>query len=379
MQIKQTTLKLTPTLIITLLCLSLQIVFAAEDNTSPKNAVLVPKLKIQNKTINFGKVYGSTTVKGEIKFTNEGDAPLKIKKVKPSCGCMAGKLTKKVYQPGESGTIKVSYKVKNRKGPAKGTFTINSNDPKQPNAKVNLKANAVLLIETTPANLTFSNLEVGESTTKKIHVTTKQPLLVEAAVRFQENENLKVEITPKQQNITDKGADFNITVTPSVIGRHTNGIAFKSKEGLENPIEINSSLVAVAEGPVIAKPKYLFFTIVQGEAKDRALHLSSKDPNATLTIEKLDYDKKMLDIVENKTDKKNVANLLVSPKLEALSDTNQLKTRIKIKAKVDAKSTNLSIPVSLYKRASKTKQPPQNTKQASNPAAKPTKPPPDKK
>ena len=171
MQIKQASLKLTTILIITLLCLSLQIIFAAEDNTSAKNIVPVPKLKIQNKTINFGTVHGSTTVKSEIKFSNEGDAPLKIKKVKPSCGCMAGKLAKKIYQPGESGTIKVSYKVKNRKGPATGTFTISSNDPKQPNAKVNLKANAILLIETTPANLTFSNLEVGESATKKIHIT----------------------------------------------------------------------------------------------------------------------------------------------------------------------------------------------------------------
>ncbi|MHC4266227.1 MAG: DUF1573 domain-containing protein [Planctomycetota bacterium] len=361
----------------TLFFLNIQIAFAAEDDTSTKIAGPVPKLQIQNKTIDFGQVYSDTIVTADIKFTNEGDAPLEIKKIKPSCGCMAGKLTQKIYQPGESGTINLSYKTKNKKGPSKGTVIISSNDLKQPNAKVALKADVIQLIQRTPSVLSFRNLDVGQSITKSIHVTTKKPLLIEAAVRLPEDENLKIEITPKQQNVTDKGADFNVTVTPSAIGRYTNGINLTSKKGLENPIVINSSLLAVVQGPVIASPQFIYFSVVKGKAKARTINLSSKDPNVPLVIEKINYDKELLDIKVNPAENDHTANLLVSFKPKTPSDIKSKTTNIKIEAKSGTESTTLLIPVKVHKRISRPRQT-SPSKKTSTPISKPENPPPKK-
>ncbi|MHC4758589.1 MAG: DUF1573 domain-containing protein, partial [Planctomycetota bacterium] len=339
-------------LIITLLFVAAQTAFAQDENLDPNNTP-APELKFANKTIDLGKAWGGTKIKANIKFTNEGNAPLEIKKVKPSCGCMASKLEQKIYQPGETGAIDLSYQVKNRTHLAKAYVVITSNDPQHPNTKVNLKANVTQLIETEPRYLTFSNLEVNKSTTKSIHVKTKKPLLVKTDLQFPDIEDCKIEITPKEQTVTNNGADFNITVTPSAIGRFTNGIIIKSEDENKNPIESRTNLTAMATGPVIASPKYLFINVVKGKTRQRKLQLKSKDPNEPLTIEQIDYDKEMINIKVNPTEKTSTIDLLVNPDPNATSKKSQVKSTIKIKAKTGSQTADLSIPISLYYRTAR--------------------------
>lgn len=44
-------------------------------------------------------------------YTNTGTAPLVLNQVRGSCGCTVPSYTKKPLQPGDTGTIKVTYKV----------------------------------------------------------------------------------------------------------------------------------------------------------------------------------------------------------------------------------------------------------------------------
>lgn len=61
----------------------------------------------------------SPTVSCEFTYTNKGNAPLVIHQATASCGCTVPEYTKKAVQPGESGTIKVTY---NGKGKFPGNF-----------------------------------------------------------------------------------------------------------------------------------------------------------------------------------------------------------------------------------------------------------------
>jgi hypothetical protein len=340
-------------LIIPLLCVVLQIAFAQNEMQDPNNPPS-PKIKLQEQTIDFGTVNSGTTVKAEINFTNQGNAPLEIKKLKTSCGCMTGSLVQNIYQPGQTGNIEIAYKTKNRKGPTKGYVIISSNDPQQPNVKVNLKANVIQLIETKPASLIFSDLKPGQRMSKSIQVKTKKPLLIDAAIQSPEQKEIKINITPKQQNVTEKGAEFIVSVTPSVIGRFSNAVIFKAQKDSENPIELNTTLVAIVQGPVIAAPQYLFTSIIEGKVKEKTIRLSSRDPNTPLTIEQLDYDKKLLDIKLNHTENNSIINLLVNIDPNALGDKINMTSKITIKAKANAESTTLLIPVKVYKRIIKT-------------------------
>ena len=42
-------------------------------------------------------------------FRNDGKTPVTISKVTSSCGCTTAELPKKIYQPGEAGTLPVKF------------------------------------------------------------------------------------------------------------------------------------------------------------------------------------------------------------------------------------------------------------------------------
>ena len=73
-------------------------------------AMAQAEIKFENKTYNFGKFASSNPVqKCTFTFTNVGDAPLVINQAVASCGCTVPQYTKTPINPGEKGTIEVTY------------------------------------------------------------------------------------------------------------------------------------------------------------------------------------------------------------------------------------------------------------------------------
>jgi hypothetical protein len=67
-------------------------------------------------------------VKCTFTFTNTGDKPLVINQAVASCGCTVPTYTKTPVQPGESGTINVTYNGTGKfPGHFRKTITIRSN------------------------------------------------------------------------------------------------------------------------------------------------------------------------------------------------------------------------------------------------------------
>jgi hypothetical protein len=347
----------------------------AQEANQDQEKPAAPKIKFSEDTIDFGTTNGGTELKAEIKFTNEGDAPLRIRRVLPSCGCMTGNLKKKVYQPGQSGIIDFTYEVKNKKGPATGQVTITSNDPDKPSVKVKIKVDVIQLIETKPGLITFPKIENKESSTGKIYVTAKKPLLVEASLLNPEQEGIEIEVTPKQQTVTEKGAVFNITLTPSVVGRYTNRVILKAKKDLEKPITIKTSLIANVTDIVAASPKSLVFPVEKGQSITRAIMVrNSDDVNEPISIEHLDYDKEMLEINEEPTENKGIIKLLVSSKPTDLVTGRHQKSNIKIKSKTQGQTVELSVPARFYKKRASRNPAAQQKKTTQRPKPQKTKP-----
>lgn len=78
---------------------------------------------------NFGKFSeNDPIVKCTFTFTNTGDKPLVVNQAVASCGCTVPTYTKKPVQPGETGTINVTYNGKGKfPGHFKKTITIRTN------------------------------------------------------------------------------------------------------------------------------------------------------------------------------------------------------------------------------------------------------------
>lgn len=96
---------------------------------------------------------GSKSYPFAFSFENTGSQPVTIEQVKTSCGCTATQLTKKTYQPGETGVIEGSFSVGNRQGKQHKRVTLHTNDLAQPTITLGLKLDIPSLVTVKPGLL----------------------------------------------------------------------------------------------------------------------------------------------------------------------------------------------------------------------------------
>jgi hypothetical protein len=181
--------------------------------TVPAVQVDFPKMVIDKTEHDFGKIDKSKKVTAHIKFRNEGKAVLEIKDIKTSCGCTSAKPEKRVYQPGESGEIAVTFNPARFQGPITKTVTIFTNDPEKPQSKCKIKANIIVDIMVKPRVLFVQKLKRNEVRTEKITIYTERLDKLEVT-ELKSDRNFatcKIErVDPKKVNIvvTVNGADI---------------------------------------------------------------------------------------------------------------------------------------------------------------------------
>ena len=87
-----------------------------------------PVITFEKTEHDFGKINeGDGRVSVDFVFKNEGMAPLILSNVRASCGCTTPSWTKEPVEPGQSGTITVTYNPNGRPGRFQKTVTITSN------------------------------------------------------------------------------------------------------------------------------------------------------------------------------------------------------------------------------------------------------------
>ncbi len=112
--------------------------FGAQAASSPQ-----PKLRLDKTTHRFGDVAKNTSVSTTFTITNDGKAPLIIRKTKPSCGCTASNPKKSELAPGESTTIDVTFSTGDRAGIQKKSINVIVNDPSSDNNTLFIEANVL--------------------------------------------------------------------------------------------------------------------------------------------------------------------------------------------------------------------------------------------
>jgi hypothetical protein len=85
------------------------------------------EFKFETETHDFGKIKLDQAVSYTFNFINEGDLPLIISKVEPTCGCTVGEYTQTPVKKGEKGFIKVTVKKSGSPLPFNMAVTVTSN------------------------------------------------------------------------------------------------------------------------------------------------------------------------------------------------------------------------------------------------------------
>lgn len=100
-----------------------------------------PKIEFESTVIDYGTIEKGADGIRVFKFTNTGNAPLIVTRVKSTCGCTVPKKPEKPILPGETGEIQVKYDT-NRVMPIRKTITVTSNAD-TPTVALKIKGNVI--------------------------------------------------------------------------------------------------------------------------------------------------------------------------------------------------------------------------------------------
>lgn len=115
------------------------VVITTSGKTINKSVLSGAEFEFNTEIHDFGEVFDGQKVTVTFSFTNIGDQILNLYKVEAGCeSCMEIVYTKETLQPGDGGTIKVTYDTTNRLGEFNKSMQILS-DAKQPNKVIRIK------------------------------------------------------------------------------------------------------------------------------------------------------------------------------------------------------------------------------------------------
>jgi len=140
-----------------------------------------PHLELSSEEWDFGfRWYGQPCIT-EIEIRNTGAAPLKILKVKTSCGCTVAKPAKHELGPGEADKITLSYNTKKKKQDVSQTITLLTNDPERPRVAIAIKGEVKEVYEVRPdSRITFKKIDRDETATESVelHNNMDKPIVL---------------------------------------------------------------------------------------------------------------------------------------------------------------------------------------------------------
>ena len=111
--------------VIALMVMSASIVAAADG----------PKLVVPEKIKNMGRVAQGDVLSVDFELINEGDEPIEVKAVRPTCGCTVADFDREI-PPGGTGYVKAKLETRDFSGPISKSILIMTNDPQDPTVTV---------------------------------------------------------------------------------------------------------------------------------------------------------------------------------------------------------------------------------------------------
>jgi hypothetical protein len=120
-----------------------------------------PRLAFDRLEHDFGIHAQEQEVETQFTAKNEGDAPLKITRVQPDCGCYDAAFSATTIKPGQTSTLAVRFRTLVFSGPVTKRIRVFSNDPAQPEVVVKLRLDIVAGVIVDPGRIYFGDVLAG--------------------------------------------------------------------------------------------------------------------------------------------------------------------------------------------------------------------------
>lgn len=173
---------------------------------STSNAV-GPRVQFAEPIYDFGRVQNGDPVKHSYLFTNNGDQPLEVSNVQPSCGCTtAGDWTRKVM-PGQTGSVAIQFNSSHFSGDVFKTISVTSNDKQHPVTVLQLKGKVWKPLELLPSYAIMNAPPDATSVSTSIRIVnnTEEPLMLSPPECNNKSYSVKL-------NTTKPGKEYQLEV-----------------------------------------------------------------------------------------------------------------------------------------------------------------------
>lgn len=106
-----------------------------------------PRIVLEATTLELGEVPNGVIAEREVRVRNDGDSPLIVESVVTTCGCTTAVLDPTTVAPGGAAALRIAFDSgahgPDLRGPIMRRVILTSNDPVQPEAILELRADIV--------------------------------------------------------------------------------------------------------------------------------------------------------------------------------------------------------------------------------------------
>jgi len=254
-------------------------------------AVDKPIITTEPDKLDFGVMNQQESQDKEIIIRNIGGEVLKIREVKPDCGCTIADVSKKELQPGEATTLKVTFNSKKFEGPQTKYVRIYSNDPDTPLLEYVIQADVHVPIYIKPPKrqLGFGRLRQGETNIQKAWLETHEvPELELKPVRYN-SELFTIEI----KNNTDGALNKAIMVVHSKpdapVGNHREFIRLETNVPEMRTIDFEA-FVDILQDLEVNPPKINFRYAQRDQVMKHKVHVRATGEDIKFKITGAEID-----------------------------------------------------------------------------------------
>jgi len=137
---------------------------------SPATELRGPRISCDEPNFDFGSADSQAVIEHTFVFKNTGDTTLEITQARPACGCTVAELTEKNVPPGGESRLTARLSLQGRTGHQSKAITIHSNDPENPQYRVNMAGMVYQSVRVTPERLMFGQVAPGQETHQTVEV-----------------------------------------------------------------------------------------------------------------------------------------------------------------------------------------------------------------
>jgi hypothetical protein len=243
-----------------LVCLLLAVVMMI--NVRQVSAEAVPKLTVENPTVEFGTVKEGAPVEAVFRLKNNGTAPLELRSIQPACGCTVAASSSSVIAPGATSEVRATFDTAGFQGPKVKTIRIYTNDPQQPTSVLTLRGTVLEEILVDPPRVYFGNVTKGDSPSKALSLLTNAgtDIQVNEVSTRSEHLSLQVEDAAREGKL---GKRILVTLRPSAPVGAFRATVLARTTSTQRPL-ITIPVFAQVQGKLRLVPSYVSFDLLDG-------------------------------------------------------------------------------------------------------------------